>query len=191
MSQNIPKLKHTLYRVKLDVDHPERTYIEDRFLEKEWTRITDPDQFLEIWGSNMMPVAQKLYKYAAFVHETDPYFTKNIKFMEMKQNIVKSYGEKFELYMHRNGILEQDVLDTYTIYKLADLVFEAFGHVLTFDLKAATFTKSDKVIQTPDVYNNYSHKQLKAECEYFKLASKSGSKAEIMERLEKERLKNK
>jgi len=182
------KLKNTLHYIKLDENNPDKSWIPDKFKEKQWTHITDPDLFLEIWGQPFRKIASQLYKYYAIVHETDSYFSSGVKFKKMKQDLLDSYGDKLLLYFQKKGIPLKDVNNKLTIYEISDHIFDAFNDVITFNIKDGTYNKSDKQILSVDGYKDYSRKMLQDECVYFKLTSKSGNIKELQERLESKRI---
>lgn len=170
-------------RIRLQVTepgHPDRK-IPEKYLTKEWIRITDASEFQEIFGSHVSEAARYMDYWFVAIHVTDPHFRTAQEFKEMKNDLFEKYSEEFKNLAFNEGYTKEK-LDDLSVFEIAVILDKHYDIELKIDPIHATYVAVKREILTEEEYNGYFVDQLKEECKFFGLAV-GGNKKQLIDRL--------
>jgi len=183
--------RNTRYRKRIyDDARPDRKKpIPRRFVDNpNWIRITDSEQFKEIFPLVCHEDADYLEDYFVVVHKLDPAFTEG-KFGELKDDFLRQMQDKLINIFFKKDITQSKV-DKMTIYELVDLAERELGYTISLDFNdvkvictapADTWTKKEH-IQT--LYGDMTRDELRKIAKS-KGLSQSGTKSDLIARITK------
>jgi len=176
-------------RVRLQVkehNKPDRN-IPKKYLKPEWIRITEEEEFIEIFGHHVIEAARMIEHWFIAIHVTDPYFRNAEAFKAMQLEIFDKFKEQFKTLAFDKG-LTKEKLTALSVYEIAVILKKELNIELKIDPYNRTFEVWERKILEAKEYEKYFVDQLKEECRFFGLKV-SGTKEELLARLEEARTK--
>jgi len=155
----------------------------DKFeLDPEWIRITDKDEFLEIFDTASHDTANHIDEFAVYVHKLDPHF-KWGRFTNHKEALMEEIGKEKARNMMYEYKLNPDEM---TYFELEEFFATVFDIEISLDREMEEVTISKKKAteyKHGEDWTKYDKEELKTFCRE-KGLTVSGTKKQLITKLE-------
>jgi len=179
------KLRNTKWRLHYRPYQEKEKRVPERFLEPEWKRLTDPDEILEVFGGHLNAIVDTMEEWYFVVHITNTFFSTKEKYVKLKEEIMKRFGDRLVLEFFNHGF-QKDEVDKLTVYQLIIFIKKVFNkEIILDDDNAHIVDIVDTSIKSAEEYKRlkYTRDMLREECRAFDLTI-SGSKEDLLNRLD-------